>query len=303
MPCTLHGVEVLSSVNFVAEPFFRQLHGIVMQSRHRRAVHAEHRASVLRSSDNPRLPHPMQHGRWGSFPTTTKRTWCTAGRCSHRIRRSCCRRIPRSRSRSPSNAPTRASVWPFLRRRFAIGPMPPKFTYCTQSASSCTVPLPTLPEMIRFGSQLLAEVHEFMRAKTVVLGDTAPPGVHDRRTVLLRADAVLPVIRIREASSRPPEVGDVQTPEGLNDVVPDAARVRHGRVLVADIVPAVDATPEMLGEMSVDVAADRVLARSLHSDACRVCCEDRRGQNEACGHGKRYDRVAEGRHGGTRVGG
>src|SRR6476661_667102 len=39
------------------------------------------------------------------------------------------------------------SCCPFFLRRSDIGAFASKFTYCTQSASSCTVPLPTFPEM------------------------------------------------------------------------------------------------------------------------------------------------------------
>src|SRR5687767_7944473 len=39
------------------------------------------------------------------------------------------------------------SRFPFLTRRSDIGLTPLKFTYCTHSASSCAVPLPTFPEM------------------------------------------------------------------------------------------------------------------------------------------------------------
>src|ERR1044071_2639579 len=39
---------------------------------------------------------------------------------------------------------------PFSARSLDIGLSPSKFTYCTHSVSSCTVPLPTLPA--RYGS-------------------------------------------------------------------------------------------------------------------------------------------------------
>src|SRR4029079_6266435 len=47
----------------------------------------------------------------------------------------------------PQNFTLHALSCPFFLRRSDIGLFASKLAYCTQSANSCTVPLPTFPEM------------------------------------------------------------------------------------------------------------------------------------------------------------
>src|SRR5215218_3458414 len=57
---------------------------------------------------------------------------------------------PQASLPTPQNFTFQGLSRPFSRLRPDIGLSPLKFTYCAQSASSCTVPLPTLPA--RYGS-------------------------------------------------------------------------------------------------------------------------------------------------------
>src|SRR5688500_15654012 len=69
---------------------------------------------------------------------------------------------------------------PFCTLHLLIGPaLPSKFTYCTQSVSSCTVPLPTLPA--RYGC---APIFSHIFKKSCVpklLSSVTPP--HQRFTI------------------------------------------------------------------------------------------------------------------------
>ena len=57
-----------------------------------------------------------------------------------------------------------------------------------------------------------------MGSEAVVFGDTAPEVVHDGRALVGRANAVFPVIIIGEAAAGPPEVGNADGTERLDDV-------------------------------------------------------------------------------------
>src|SRR5436305_11860583 len=57
---------------------------------------------------------------------------------------------PQASLPTPQNFTRQALSRPFSRRSFDIGLSPSKFAYCTQSDTSCTVPLPTLAD--KYGS-------------------------------------------------------------------------------------------------------------------------------------------------------
>ena len=83
---------------------------------------------------------------------------------------------------------------------------------CTRPtrSSPATVPLPTLPQMYGSAAELLAQVHELVRAEVVVLRHAAPVRVDHRRALLARADAVPPVVLVGEAAARPAQDRDLQ---------------------------------------------------------------------------------------------
>ena len=106
---------------------------------------------------------------------------------------------------------------------------------------------------IGFRAQFLDEAHEFMRAEAVVLVDTAPVGVDLDRTLRARADAVAPVIFVGETPARPADHWHADRLQRLQHVATIALVVRDGRFL-ADPDPAIDAVPEMLGELAEHLA-------------------------------------------------
>src|SRR5690606_17775641 len=75
------------------------------------------------------------------------------------------------------------------------------------------------------GVQLLAEVHEFVRAEGVVLHDVAPVRVDHSGTLRSGAHAVAPVVLVGEAAAGPPEVRDVDRLQRVHHVGADAPDV------------------------------------------------------------------------------
>ena len=67
------------------------------------------------------------------------------------------------------------------------------------------------------------------------------------------------MILVGEAAARPAEHGNLDRLQGRHDVVADAAGVGD-RAVLADPVALVDAVPQVLGEMAVDIAVDLHLA-------------------------------------------
>src|SRR5699024_1584853 len=112
-----------------------------------------------------------------------------------------------------------------------------------------------VPVDVRLGAQQLHQVHELVGAEGVVLDDVAPVRVHHPGPLLARTDAVPPVVVVGEAAAGPAQVRDLQRAQRGDHVVADAARVRDLGVLPHEEA-AVDAAPQVLGEMAVEVAAD-----------------------------------------------
>src|SRR5437763_14063208 len=106
----------------------------------------------------------------------------------------------------------------------------------------------------RRGTEAIDQLDILVRPEAVVFGDVAPHGVDDRGTLLGRADPVLPVVAIGEAAARPADVRHLDLAQRRDHVVAQvpAAGTAFGPEAV------VDAAPQMLGELAVDVAADGV---------------------------------------------
>ena len=112
---------------------------------------------------------------------------------------------------------------------------------------------------VRFAAELLAQVHELVRAEVVVLGHAAPVRVDHRRAVRVRADAVHPVIFVSKTTARPTQHGNFDLAQRGDDVFADAARVGD-RAVLADPDAVIDAAAQVLREMAVNVAVDRLFA-------------------------------------------
>ncbi|MNP72736.1 hypothetical protein D3C76_1693450 [compost metagenome] len=65
-----------------------------------------------------------------------------------------------------------------------------------------------------------------MRAKVVVLHDTAPVCIDHAFALFPRADAVLPVILIGKTAARPAKHRDAEVAQSLQNIVPDTAGIR-----------------------------------------------------------------------------
>jgi hypothetical protein len=108
---------------------------------------------------------------------------------------------------------------------------------------------------VGFAAELVAQVEELVGAEAVGLDHAAPVGVDHGGALFGRADSIAPVVFVGEAAARPAQDGDADRSQGRDDVAADPAHVGDGRIR-PDPEPVVDAAPEVLGEVAVDVAAD-----------------------------------------------
>src|SRR5690606_6240897 len=97
--------------------------------------------------------------------------------------------------------------------------------------------------------------HELMRAERIRLGLIAPRAIHGARTLIARTDAVAPMIELGKTTARPTHEWHTNLAQRRNDITADPAHVGDRRVL-ADPDAFVDAAPEMLDEVAVDVRID-----------------------------------------------
>jgi hypothetical protein len=104
-------------------------------------------------------------------------------------------------------------------------------------------------------TDLLHEVHEFMRAEGVGLDDASPVGIQGRRPLVARPDAVAPVIFVGEAAARPAHVGNLDGLQRGDHVVADAAGVGDLRFR-AHPDAFINAATEVLGKLAEDIAVD-----------------------------------------------
>src|ERR1017187_2070870 len=97
-----------------------------------------------------------------------------------------------------------------------------------------------------------------MCAEMVILHHAAPVRVDHLRPFLAWADAVFPMIFISETTTRPAQDGKVQLFQCRDHIIADPASIWDGRIFT-NPNSLVDTSPEMLGELAVDVAIDRAL--------------------------------------------
>src|SRR6184192_4983167 len=128
----------------------------------------------------------------------------------------------------------------------------------------------------RRGTEAIDQLEILVRPEAVVFGHVAPHGVDDRGTLLGRADPVLPVVAIGVAAARPADVRDLDLAQRRDHVVTQVPAA--GTALGPEAV--VDAAPQMLGELAVDVAADGVAPLVGVDDESGTLPERRGGQGE-----------------------
>ena len=156
----------------------------------------------------------------------------------------------------PQNGTRHGCSRPFALRRRAIGLSPSRVRYSTHSLISCTVPLPTLPLTYGSAPSSSHKRHELVGAEVVVLLDVAPVRVDHRGRSAL---GPMPSRQWYSSAKQPPgqrRFGICSARKRLDHVESDAALVRDRRVL-ADPEAAVDASAQVLGEVAVEVPADR----------------------------------------------
>ena len=95
-----------------------------------------------------------------------------------------------------------------------------------------------------------------MCPEAVVFRDATPPDVDHLGTIFPGTHAVFPMIRVGEATTGPPQVGDLEFPQRLHHILSHAMDVRNLIIALADVESSVDTPAQVLGEMPVDIAVD-----------------------------------------------
>ena len=125
----------------------------------------------------------------------------------------------------------------------------------------------------------LAVAQELVGAEAI--GFDAAPGVFGAHgALILRADAVLPVVAGDEVAAGPAQDGDAEVADGFHDVLAVALGVGERTAFLVDA--AVDAAAEVLGEIAEDVGmhlADDAVGVDL--DACGGLRGKREGQADS----------------------
>ena len=106
---------------------------------------------------------------------------------------------------------------------------------------------------IRFAPQLLAQFHKLVRAEVVILDHAAPMGVDHRRALLIRANAVHPVILIGKTAAGPAQDRHLDFLQRLDHILANAVLVRDAGIF-AHPVAFIDAASQMFGEVTVNIA-------------------------------------------------
>ena len=81
---------------------------------------------------------------------------------------------------------------------------------------------------IRRTVELFAQIEEFVSAEMVVFGDAAPVGIDHGRAAHAWPDAVLPVVLIRETTSRPAQHRHLDVAQRRDHIPANAADIRDG---------------------------------------------------------------------------
>src|SRR5690606_34814518 len=133
-----------------------------------------------------------------------------------------------------------------------------EFLYCSAS---------DIGSQVRLGTKQLAHVKKIVRAEAVVFCHATPPAVDHGWSLVFRTHAVLPMIGICKASSRPAQVGNLELFERLYHIVAHALGMRDGAVVFTYIKSAIDTAAKVLSKVAVDVTAyGRLTFRGADND-------------------------------------
>ena len=168
----------------------------------------------------------------------------------------------------PRNKPlSRVSGGPFLARSAVI----------VDCWSGCQILQPLGHLSRRTGAQVAIDIsvcanefhkiHELVSAELVGFGNASPVGVYGNWSLVARPDSISPVILVCEASSWPAHHGNFERSQCGDDVLPKSSLVRNCR-MVAHPNAVIDAMPQMLGELTVDVTIDdRTRLLGMHNNS------------------------------------
>ena len=106
------------------------------------------------------------------------------------------------------------------RRSFAKFCIPRHSSQMSHSAG------PYITDDVRFCTELIVQVHEFVRAKGVVFNDTTPVFVNECRSLIARTDPVHLVVRICEGPAGPAQIQNADLLQRLDNVSAYATHIR-----------------------------------------------------------------------------
>src|SRR6478672_4864630 len=104
-----------------------------------------------------------------------------------------------------------------------------------------------------------------MRTKTVIFGYTTPPFIHDGRTLVFWPNAVLPMIGIRETSTRPAKHWHLEFLQCRDYIIAYSFGIGNGLILLAYIKAIIDTSAEMFSKMAINITIDFGSATSLNA--------------------------------------
>jgi hypothetical protein len=100
---------------------------------------------------------------------------------------------------------------------------------------------------------LFAEIQKLMGSKVIGFDDVSPMNVDRARTLIFGPNPILPVVVIRKAPARPPQIRNLNLTEGGNDIVADAAGIGDGRIF-ANPEAVINAASQMFRKVPIDMA-------------------------------------------------
>ena len=107
---------------------------------------------------------------------------------------------------------------------------------------------------ICLGADELGKIHEFVRAELVIVLPT-PGGIHANGTLVARTDAVAPIVLICKTAAGPTNHRHLDRLQSFDNVLAITLDIGNGGMF-AHPDTAVDATPQLLGKLAVDLPMD-----------------------------------------------
>jgi hypothetical protein len=125
---------------------------------------------------------------------------------------------------TPQNLTFQGAVRPFAWRQSLMGLRPAKFTYCTQSASSCATRYPRYL-IYRARLRALRTCSKNRVCQSYCLRLRRPPFVYHGGSFVFWSHTVLPMIGIGKATPRPAEVRNFESPQSFDNILSYAIRI------------------------------------------------------------------------------